>query len=172
MQSEHPDDMTMTYLAFPQLGVEVSPEWKLHVLSCRECMETILTLREMEDAGVLGVSQFKNDAPQPSVQKCCAEYGAGSTMKTAAAAAVGVGLIPAYEPLSLDDVGDFANADETDVDIDAPLDDGLSAIASPDSDIDVNSLSNLDLGADASGEAPDSVQDFMKMVSEFSESLI
>lgn len=169
MQSEHPDDMTLTYLAFPQLGVEVSPEWKLHVLSCRECMETILSLREMEEEGLLGVSQFKSNTSLTNALKGCEEYDSKSPMKTAAAAAIGVGLIPAYEPLSLDDDGDCEPSSETDADIQMPEDSSLSDTVALDPDIDIvpaaDDIDFEDISLDDAAEASESIVDVLAELS-------
>lgn len=163
MQSEHPDDMTLTYLAFPQLGVEVSPEWKLHVLSCRECMETILSLREMEEEGLLGVSQFKSNTSLTNALKGREEYDSISPMKTAAAAAVGVGLIPAYEPLSLDDVGEVEPPSETDIQM--PEDAVITDIVTPELDTDIVPAACEIEPVDVSPEAAESIIDVLAELS-------
>lgn len=115
---EHPDDMTLSRLAFPQECADIDPKWKLHALECSECMDTILMLREMKEEGLF---EKNNSVPRPyaSPSQPEADYKTATDSETpyarvAAGVVVGGGLVDRYESLSLDmetDPGDAAACD-------------------------------------------------------------
>ncbi len=48
MSDEHPDVRVLLHVAFPERYAAVEERWLMHVLTCPQCMEDILHMREME----------------------------------------------------------------------------------------------------------------------------
>ena len=97
---EHPDDITLTQLAFPRESIEIDPKWKLHALECPECMDAILMLREMAEQGVF-------DKPSCELKNCARSYSEegyseSTYAKSAAAIMIGGVAVDQCEELSLD----------------------------------------------------------------------
>lgn len=118
MNTEHPSDIIFFRFLKGALPENEAAEVRLHLCECRECMESYLNMREMEQLGILEPRRGgKRSAPVYPLFGIDCGYGGASGAVAAAAFSDSADDVFFTTDFQSDEIGEEA-ADESDLDVD------------------------------------------------------